>query len=216
VKAAPVVIVFARAPVPGRAKTRLAPRLGAWGAARLQARLTLHALRTARAARCGAVELHAAPDARHGFFRVCETRFRISVAAQRRGDLGERMHGALAAALRRHRAAILIGSDCPALRPADLRRAARALAGGCDAVLSPALDGGYALIGLRRARREVFAGVSWGKPSVLAETEARLARAGLRWRRLRAVWDVDRPEDLERLAAVRLALLAPLRGARAG
>jgi len=193
-----LVIVFARAPVPGRAKTRLAPRLGAWRAARLQARMTLAALRTARAARCGPVELHG--STRHAFFEsLGETRgtFRL----QRGADLGERMRRAFHAALRRYCGVILIGSDSPALRAADLRRAARWLRGGCDAVLAPAEDGGYALIGLRRPMPRLFEGIAWGGAEVYAATLERLGEA--RWRALRTVWDVDRPEDLARLESVR-------------
>ena len=187
-----MIVVFAKAPAPGHAKTRLIPSLGAWGAARLQARLTAAALRTARAARCGPVELHV--TARHALFDG-------DVQIQRGDDLGERMYRAMARGLRRHRAVILIGTDCPALRPADLRRAARLLAGACDAVLAPAEDGGYALIGLKRAKREFFEGIAWGSPNVYADTVKKLA--GYRWRALRTLWDVDRPEDLERLRALR-------------
>jgi len=187
--------VFARAPVPGRAKTRLEPRLGPWRAARLQARLTLAALRTARAAHCGPVELHG--SARHAFFEGKGT-FRL----QRGADLGERMQHAFRAALRRHRRAILIGSDAPSLRAADLRRAARWLQGGCDAVLAPAEDGGYALLGLRRLPPRLFEGIAWGGNEVYSATVRRLGAA--RWRALRTVWDVDRPADLERLGSVRI------------
>jgi rSAM/selenodomain-associated transferase 1 len=190
-----MIIVFARAPVPGHAKTRLIPRLGAWRAARLQARLTLAALRTARAARCGPVELHG--SARHAFFADKGT-FRL----QRGAHLGERMENAFRGALRRHRRVVLIGSDCPALRPADLRRAARWLQGGCDAVLAPAEDGGYALIGLRRLPPHLFEGIAWGGADVYSATVQRLGSA--RWRALRTVWDVDRPEDLDRLQSVRV------------
>ncbi|MNC87835.1 2-phospho-L-lactate guanylyltransferase [compost metagenome] len=102
-------------------------------------------------------------------------------------------------ALRRHPGAVLIGTDCPALRPADLRAAARALQAGFDAVLSPAEDGGYPLIGLRRASRAVFDDVAWGSPNVLGQTRARLRRLGWRWKELRTVWDVDRPADVARL-----------------
>jgi len=109
------------------------------------------------------------------------------------------MYNALSKA---RRPAILIGTDCPALTPADLRRAARWLRGGCDAVLAPAEDGGYALIGLRRARKEFFEGILWGGPQVYADTVKRLA--GYRWRALRRVWDLDRPGDLERFRALRL------------
>ena len=187
-----MIIVFARAPVPGEAKTRLIPKLGAWRAARLHERLTLHALRTARLA-SGRVELHG--TRRHSFFRRLDVEFRL----QRGRDLGERMVNALSKA---RRPAIVIGTDCPALTPRDLRRAARWLRAGCDAVLAPAEDGGYALIGLRRARKEFFEGILWGGPQVYADTVKRLA--GYRWRALRRVWDLDRPGDLERFRSLRL------------
>jgi rSAM/selenodomain-associated transferase 1 len=191
-----LIIVFARAPVLGQAKTRLIPRLGEWRAARLHERLTRQALRTARLA-SDVVELHG--TRRHGFFKRLGVRFRV----QRGKDLGERMYYALS---RARRPAILIGTDCPMLRPADLRRAARWLRGGCDAVLAPAEDGGYALIGLRRAKQEFFEGIGWGGPRVYSDTVKKLAR--YRWRALRQVWDVDRPEDLERLRALRFASAA--------
>ncbi len=194
-----MIIVFARAPVPGQAKTRLVPRLGAWRAARLHARLTLHALRTALAARCGAVELHG--TRRHESFDSLGVVFRV----QRGEDLGERMYNALSRALRRHDTAILIGTDCPMLAPQDLRRAARWMHGGCDAVLAPVEDGGYALVAMKRVKPELFEGIAWGGAQVYDETVKRLSRAGYRWRALRQVWDVDRPEDLERLKSLRFS-----------
>jgi hypothetical protein len=181
--------VFARAPLPGRVKTRLVPRLGAWRAARLHARMTAHALRIAHAAAVGPVELYGA-------------------ARQRGPDLGARMHHALSRALRRHRGVILIGADCPELRPEDLRRAARALAGGCDVVLCPAEDGGYVLIGAKRVTPALFSGIEWGGASVYAATANKLDALGFRWRALRELWDVDRPEDLERLRWLRFASTA--------
>jgi glycosyltransferase A (GT-A) superfamily protein (DUF2064 family) len=173
------VIVFARAPVPGRAKTRLIPRLGAWRAARLHARLIERTLRTARAAGCGNVELH--------------------IKQQTGRDLGERMYRAFDKALRLHRTVILIGTDCPVLSPGDLRRAARLLQGAADAVLAPAEDGGYALVGLRKVRKAIFEGIDWGSDTVLSSTLAKMREANFRCKLLRTVWDVDRPEDLDRL-----------------
>ena len=187
-----LVIVFARAPLPGRAKTRLIPALGAAGAARLQARLTRRALETARAARPARVELHGAGRVRN---------VRVPQRAQRGRDLGERMHRSLAAGLRRFARVVLIGSDCPALRARDLRRAARWLAGGADAAFAPAEDGGYALIAVRRTPAGLFDGVRWGTGAVMDETRTRLQRLGWRWRELAPVWDVDRPEDYRRLVA---------------
>jgi hypothetical protein len=189
------VLVFSRAPVPGRVKTRLVPRLGEWGAARLHARLTSHALRTARAAACGPVELH-------------------DTARQRGADLGERMHRALSRALQRHRGAIVIGSDCPALEPSDLARAARLLAGGCDVVVGPAEDGGYVLLGARRVSPRLFSGVRWGTSGVYRTTVQNLAALGYRWSALRTLWDVDRPEDLERIRWLRFASAARPRARR--
>lgn len=188
-----MIIVFAKAPVLGQAKTRLIPRLGAWRAARLQRQMIRRALRTALEANCGPVELHGTRQ--HSFFRNLRVPFR----EQRGADLGARMYRALAKA---RKPAILIGADCPALTPADLRRAMRWLRGGCDAVLAPAEDGGYALIGARRVRRGFFAGIEWGSDQVWRETLARLK--GFRWRALRTLWDVDRPEDLERVRSLRL------------
>jgi rSAM/selenodomain-associated transferase 1 len=194
--------VFSRDPSPGRAKTRLQPRLGAWRAAQLHRRLTERALRTALAAGCGAVELHGTPRPRTAFFDFCAARFGVRLRAQAGEDLGMRMYRALSGALRRYRAVVLIGSDCPALSPRDLRQAARFLQGVSDVVLAPAEDGGYALIGARRVTPELFRGVSWGGPRVYDDTVARLGASGLRWRALRTVWDVDLPEDLERFRAL--------------
>jgi len=202
------VVVLARAPIPGRTNSRLVPRLGRWGAARLQARLTERTLRTARAARLGPIELHGAPRAGLPFFLRCARRFGASLHVQRGRDLGERMQHAAAQALRRARAAILIGTDCPMLSVRDLRAAARALQGGVDAVLVPAEDGGYALIGLRRADPRAFRDIAWGSGTVYAVTRARSAALGWRVRVQRTVWDLDRPEDLTR----RIALRARVRG----
>lgn len=187
-----MILVFARAPELGKTKTRLIARLGEWRAARLHRWMIARAVGTAR--KVGPVEVHGTRC--HSFFRRLKVRFRL----QRGRDLGERMHYALA---RSPRPALLIGSDCPALTARDLRQALRALRGGCDAVLAPAEDGGYALIGVRRLDREWFTNVEWGSSRVYRQTAKKLS--GYRWRALRTQWDVDRPQDLERLRALRFA-----------
>jgi uncharacterized protein len=197
-----VVIVFTRAPLAGRVKTRLAPRLGAAGAARLHQRLTAAAVRTALAARCGPVELHT--TGRHGWLTALCRNNRIALKRQRGKELGERMAHATRAALRRAPFVLLMGSDCPELAPRELCRAARWLAGGADAVFAPARDGGYALVGLARPADFLFRDMPWGSERVFRDSAARLRRAGWRSRALRWVSDVDRPEDLERFRALRL------------
>lgn len=177
-------------------KTRLIPALGEAGATRLQQRMLQRTLRTARRAGVGPVHLYCAPGRSAAFFRPFAARLRLH--DQHSGDLGERMHAAFSRALRRHRRAILIGSDCPVLRPQDLRAAAAAL-GSASAVLCPAEDGGYPLIGLRRSAPRLFRGVRWGGAGVLRQTRRRLAQLNWRTRELRRLWDVDRPEDAARL-----------------
>ena len=207
-----VLIVFARAPEPGRVKTRLAPVLGDKGAARLHTLLVERTLRTATLAGFDEVHLCCAPQAGGKFFSAMKKRFGVRLSSQGRGGLGERMQRAL----RRHPGAVLIGSDCPSLRPADLRAAARALRSGMDAVFCPAEDGGYALIGARRSVRALFDGVAWGSAKVMAQTRSRLRRVGWRWQELRTVWDVDRPADVERLRKSRLLSAIPRRTSSAG
>jgi len=196
------VIVFAKAPVPGAVKTRLAPALGPWRAARLHASLVERALKTALAARVGGVELHVAPR-RHEFFQRLHRQTGVRVRLQRGANLGERMAAAFAGALRRYRFVVLIGSDCPALRAQDLRRAVRLLRGAAAVVLAPAEDGGYVLVGLRRRRPQLFEAIVWGGASVFESTVRRIEAQGLALRTLRTLWDVDRPQDLEQLRALR-------------
>jgi rSAM/selenodomain-associated transferase 1 len=194
------VAVFAKAPVPGRVKTRLAGLLGADGAAALQAGLVRRALATAIEAGIGPVELHCAPDQRHDFFARCAERFHVALLAQNGDDLGERMHAAFLGAFASGSSLVIIGTDCPALGVGDLRAARDALREG-PAVISPAEDGGYVLIGLAHDVPGIFQGVDWGTGVVLRQTRARFADAGVRCIELAERWDVDRPEDYARLQA---------------
>ena len=191
-------------------KTRLVPRLGAEGAAALHARLTKLALAAASRAAPDALELHADP-AEDDFLRYCAARYGARLVPQVEGDLGARMRFAFQRALEQTSAAIVIGSDCPALTPRHLRLAAAALAQGRDAVFVPAEDGGYALVGLRRCHAGLFDRIPWGSAAVMAKTRERVGELGLRAVELETLWDVDRPEDYERLLSSGL-----LEAARAG
>jgi hypothetical protein len=183
------IAILARAPVPGFAKTRLIPDIGAHAAAMLQERLTERTVATARDAALGDVTLWCAPDTRHPSFRDLA----VTLRPQPEGDLGARMLAAFGA-----RPTLVIGTDCPALTAAHLRDAAFAL-GTCDVVLIPAEDGGYVLIGAKAPHSGLFTGMSWGLPSVLAETRARIAALGLTARELPPLWDVDTEDDLARM-----------------
>src|SRR5260370_344736 len=132
-------------------------------------------------------------------------RFPIKLARQPGGDLGARMHAALDAAC----PAIVIGTDCPTLEPKHLRGSADALRDGADAVVIPAEDGGYVLIGLRQPRPGLFADMPWGTATVMAETPRRAAQLVLAVRELAPPWDLDVADDLERLREAGLAELVP-------
>lgn len=189
------VLVFAKAPIAGQVKTRLIPLLGAEGAAKLHEKLTLRALETASQARLGKVELWCAPTTRHVFFERCQKRFGVELRAQASGELGQRLSHAFQTSLSRARQVLIIGSDCPALTRAHLRRARRLLRAGHDAVIAPAQDGGYVLIGLKRFSPRLFQNINWGSRQVMRQTRKHLAGRNWRWHKMECLWDVDRPED---------------------
>ena len=189
------VIVMAKAPVPGFAKTRLIPALGADGAAALAERLLHATVAQALAAAIGPVDLCCAPDRGHPAFEHYAAVTGIEFTDQGDGDLGARMARAFERWLRSGGCAVMIGTDAPALDAALLARAAHALS-DADAVFVPAFDGGYALIGLRRQAPSLFDDMPWSTPAVLARTRQRLAAAGLTHIDLPAVADIDEPADL--------------------
>jgi uncharacterized protein len=190
------IIVFAKAPIAGKVKTRLCPPLSAADAAELQCRMIRHTLNTASLADLGPVELHCAPDSRHDFFAQCSRDFAIQLQIQADGDLGNKMQSAL----EREKRAILIGTDCPSITAKYLLHAVAAIAAENSIVFGPAEDGGYGLIGVNGATPNVFVDIPWGSADVMNVTRNILSAMGRRWRELEPIWDVDRPEDLVRLA----------------
>lgn len=193
--------VMAKAPVPGQAKTRLIPALGADGAARLQRRLTLHTLLTAQTAAPGSVTLFTAGDPDHPFWAECREQFEIGVIPQQGGHLGERMQHALESLLRTHERAALVGTDCAVLEARHLSELCAALDRARMAFI-PAEDGGYAAVAARELARDAFGPLDWGTARVMQQTRDALASTGWRashdWNELPTLWDIDRPEDLAR------------------
>ncbi|MGH8508029.1 MAG: TIGR04282 family arsenosugar biosynthesis glycosyltransferase [Gammaproteobacteria bacterium] len=195
-----VLQVFAKAPIPGQVKTRLISALGVNRATHLYMRLVHHTLITAKHSSFERVELWCFPTTTHDFFSHCSRTYGISLRTQEGLDLGVRMAHALSDGLASHDSAVLIGSDCPALTSTDLDRSARLLSEGYDAVLGPAQDGGYFLIGLTKISPFLFKDIQWGTDGVLALTRTRLSALMWRWRELPERWDLDRPDDLLKFA----------------
>ena len=197
--------VLAKAPLPGHAKTRLMPALGAEGAARLHARLVHHTLANAcEATPC--TTLWTALQHDHPLFTSLAARYAISLHPQPSGDLGQRIWTALEAMAE---PGLVIGSDCPMLSASLLRRCHSALA-EADVVCLPAEDGGYGLIGMQRADPRLFTDIDWGSARVMEQTARKAAALGYRLACLETVWDLDRPADLARLSTCHPQLLAGL------
>ena len=193
------VIVMAKLPLPGLAKTRLAPVLGEQGAAQLAERMLHEAIGQAVLASIGPVQWRVEPHVAHPLVEQMQREHGVSIAAQGDGDLGARMQRAFADAFIGHRAALLIGTDMPALDTACLREAAAVLRTH-DAVFVPAVDGGYGLIGLRRAQpalfSRLFSNMPWSTAEVMQLTRERLAQMQLTHVELPTLHDIDEPADL--------------------
>lgn len=204
------LLVFARVPLAGQVKTRLIPAFGARGATAIYRQLLQRTL-TASADLAGVrreLWWDTAPDPQGPAAGLAAAQG-MAERLQQGDTLGDRMAHAMRDALATAPAAVLIGSDCPGCDADYLRQAFTALA-AADAVLGPATDGGYVLIGLRRPDDRVFSAIPWGSDRVLGSTRQRFATLGWRWQELPPRQDVDRPGDLadhpELLAAARLQL----------
>ena len=182
------IVIFAKAPVPGRVKTRLIPALGAEGAASLAREMLDRTVAEALATGL-AVELCGEPDAAEWH----EARPGLALTAQGEGGLGERL------ARRRSGCWPRTASSSSARMPQLDRRRLRAAADALEeheAIIHPAHDGGYALLGLRRFDRSVFEGIDWSTPRVAAQTVARIEALGWSLHVGETLRDVDEPEDL--------------------
>lgn len=191
------ILLFARYPVPGRAKTRLIPEIGPRNAALLHRRMAEHAVGVVRAALApgDAEATVCCAGARPREFRAWLGED-LHYWTQPEGDLGTRMRRAVEAAFSRGAAgAILAGTDVPDLSADMLRRAIEGLRGH-DVVLGPAADGGYYLIGVKRPIPELFAGMDWGTADVCRRTRDAIRRLGMTLVELPTLRDVDWPEDL--------------------
>jgi uncharacterized protein len=191
------IIVFAKAPVPGRVKTRLIPALGPDGAADLAARMLRDTWAAAAAVAGAVVEVCTDPAPGDGAWtgRLPEG---SKVADQGEGDLGARLARAAARAIGDGDRVLLIGTDCPGLTERRLREACRDLETH-DAVIHPTFDGGYALLGLTRFDASIFADIAWSGESVARATIGRIGALGWRLHLGETLHDIDRPDDLAAL-----------------
>jgi len=191
------LLIMAKAPVPGYAKTRLIPALGEAGAAALAEKLLHHAVMQALNTNFETIELCVAPTADHPAFKTLTRQGaeRIALTTQLPGDLGQRMQGAAERLLTCHDKVLIIGTDAPGLTTERLQAAAQSL-DLHTAVVGPARDGGYTLLGLTQPAPFLFTNMPWSTPAVMAETRRRLRDHDWQWFEPDTLDDIDEPDDL--------------------
>jgi len=194
------ILIFAKAPQPGRVKTRLIPALGEQGAAAFHEACIRHAVQQRCAAALAPVLLYVAPHTGHPVFAELAQRYPIELRIQQGAELGQRMANAARECLDQADWVLLTGSDAPSLSNADLFEAARRLQQGGRAVMSAAEDGGYVMLGLSQPSPSLFVDMPWGSDRVAELTRARCRQQQSALQELAQRWDVDRPEDLFRLS----------------
>jgi rSAM/selenodomain-associated transferase 1 len=188
----PVIIIFAKAPIPGRVKTRLMPEFPPEAACRLHEAFVADTLEHVSELSAADIELHT--DQPTGAWPCSAVR-----QLQAEGDLGHKIFFALDAALAAGRPlAMVVGSDSPTL-PVEFL--AELLNSAADASLGPTSDGGFYAIACRRVRPAMFEGVTWSSPETLAQTVRALGNSGLTVALGSSWYDVDSPADLARLRA---------------
>ena len=188
------IVIFAKAPVPGKVKTRLIPALGAEAAAILAATMLHRTAAEALDSEVGSVELCMDPPSGHPDW-MGQVPLDVIATPQGEGDLGERLARAARRVLAAGDRVLLIGTDCPELDRDRLAAAAAALERH-DAVIHPTQDGGYALLGLGRFDPSLFEGIAWSTDQVAAQTIARIEALGWSLHVGETLRDIDVPGDL--------------------
>jgi len=186
-------IVFCKAPIAGKVKTRLQPEFSPMEAASIHAAMASCVIE--RVSKLFPHTWIAADDPSHIFFR----QFDIPVLPQGEGDLGLRMCRLSERAIAYGaRGVLLLGADSPHMSTARLHCAMRLLR-RADVILGPVEDGGYDLLAVRGHADGLFRDITWGTSSVLDDTIKRVSELGLSWRCLSMGFDVDMPDDVARM-----------------
>lgn len=191
------LLIFTKSPILGEVKTRLQPDYSPEDSLMVHKALLFNTLEVTKKLDDIDVELSCAPDRNTSFFLSCENNYPITLSNQEGADLGERMAFASSVTLQTYEKVLVIGIDCPDIDENYILQAFTALEDN-DAVIGPAMDGGYVLLGLRKFSPEIFNDILWGEDSVFEETKAAFNLLDWSWHELEKKYDVDLPEDLQR------------------
>lgn len=193
---APCLMIMARYPTPGQAKTRLIPALGAEGAAQVYRQLAERMVAQAKPLQADGIRVALWYTGAEGAEMQQWLGRDLTYCPQPGGDLGDRLIVAFQWAFSQgHRQVIVVGTDCPDVTTDLLRQGFDRLKTD-PLLLGPACDGGYYLIGLTQPQPTLFQNIAWSTATVLAETVAAATTLGLVPAYLPTLTDIDRPEDL--------------------
>lgn len=192
-----LLIVFLKAPEPGKVKTRLIPDLGECKATEVHLKLVTHVLDVAEQVAADQVQCWVAGDMKHPYIQSLSNRF--DIVEQHGADLGARMLAALNEGLKHYQQVAIVGGDAYSLTPGYIEQAFDQL-NGADVVLGPADDGGYVLIAASKTHSAMFDDISWGTETVLETQIARLDELGVAYEVLETRWDIDNIQDINKRA----------------
>lgn len=199
-----LIILFTKYPRPGSSKTRLIPALGPTGAADLQRWMT-----KAISSKIRKITVARPCHSRIYFTGACVTEMKqllgddLVYRQQQGTGLGQRMTHAITRHLKKYRAILLLGADCPDVETTTLIDGLEKLRTN-QVVIGPTHDGGYYLIGVRGDitqgdLQHLFSNVSWGSENVFNQTIERIQSLAIRHELLRKLHDIDTPQDLKHL-----------------
>ncbi len=192
------IVIFTKNPELGKVKTRLIPELGRRNAYNLYCELLQHTLNTVTKLKNIDTYIFTTPSINHRFFNTYKNNLSISFQLQKGDDLGERMHNAFIEMLAKYKMVILVGCDCAEISVSVLTNAVAALENN-DVVIGPSNDGGYYLIGLKKANLNLFNSIEWGTSTVFNKTVERIKKDNLSCYKTEKLIDIDEYDDLKKL-----------------
>jgi len=144
------------------------------------------------------VKLVCAPDSQHSIFHDLQKNYKIELGTQQGSDLGERMFQAASASLLTYKSVVLLGTDCLQMTEYEIGQSLAQLQNrSIDALITPAYDGGYVLLGLNRIDQQLFSGIDWGTERVFEQTENILQQMNWCWKQNPKLHDIDTIDDLK-------------------
>ena len=188
------VICFCKYPDPGFVMSRLSKHVGDLQSSEIYKIILEHTLKNV----CDEefeVKLYCHPDTEHPFFGFLKNKYNLKLYSQTGDDIGMRMYNAFNACVQNNTNTVLIGSDCLELDTAYVENAFQELTKGNDVALGPTLDGGYALIGLRKLDHSLFKNIAWSTEKVLQQTIDRIISKDWTYTCLPKIRDIDTQSD---------------------